>query len=114
MTNFTISDLEDCRVRIDELDLRLLELLNERTKVVERIGAIKRSLTLPIYEPKREEQVLSNVLEHNQGPLSPEAVRRVFERIMDEMRTLQKTKMLEAQNTGQNPAAPGAAALNRG
>ena len=91
------ADLDECRELIDALDLRLLELLNERTKVVERIGEIKRSLTLPIYEPKREDQVLANVLQHNQGPLSPEAVRRVFERIMDEMRTLQKTKMIEAQ-----------------
>jgi chorismate mutase len=100
MSQFSMDDLEECRVRIDAIDVRLLDLLNERTRIVERIGAIKRSLTLPIYEPKREDTVIANVLEHNQGPLPPEAVRRVFERIMDEMRTLQKMKMLEAQAKG--------------
>lgn len=97
MSAFTKDDLDECRVRIDAIDVRLIELLNERTKIVEQIGAIKRSLTLPIYEPKREDQVLANVLEHNTGPLPEDAVRRVFERIMDEMRNLQKMKILEGR-----------------
>jgi chorismate mutase-like protein len=107
MSQFSREDLEECRARIDELDIRLLELLNERTKIVERIGAIKRALNAPIYEPKREDDVLNNVLDHNRGPLSPDAIRRVFERIMDEMRTLQKMKMLEAQRQNSDSAASG-------
>lgn len=107
MSQFSREDLEECRERIDELDIRLLELLNERTKIVERIGAIKRALNAPIYEPKREDDVLNNVLDHNRGPLSPDAIRRVFERIMDEMRTLQKMKMLEAQRQNSDSAASG-------
>lgn len=95
MSQFRREDLDECRVRIDEIDIRLIHLLNERTRIVERIGAIKRSLALPIYEPKREDQVLANVLAHNTGPLQEDAIRRVFERIMDEMRNLQKTKMVE-------------------
>jgi chorismate mutase-like protein len=85
--------LEDCRRRIDDLDLRILELLNERTRVVERIGDIKQDLRLPIYEPKREDQVYANVTGSNHGPLPAEAVKRVFERIIDEMRTVQKLRM---------------------
>lgn len=104
---FSAKDLEECRDRIDEIDIRLLELLNERTKIVERIGAIKRALHAPIYEPKREVEVLENVLAHNRGPLAPDAVRRVFERIMDEMRTLQKMKMLEAQRQTSDATASG-------
>lgn len=107
MSKFERGDLDECRVRIDALDVRLMELLNERTKIVERIGAIKRSLTLPIYEPKREDQVLSNVLEHNEGPLPSDAVRRIFERIMDEMRNLQKSKILEEQEARQDSTASG-------
>jgi chorismate mutase-like protein len=107
MSNFSKEDLDECRVRIDAIDIRLMELLNERTKIVERIGAIKRSLTLPIYEPKREDQVLMNVLAHNAGPLPADAVRRVFERIMDEMRNLQKTKMVEATDGRRDSAASG-------
>ncbi|HSW48588.1 MAG TPA: chorismate mutase [Bryobacteraceae bacterium] len=89
--------LEDCRRRIDELDLRILDLLNERTRVVEAIGQVKRQLSLPIYEPKREDQVYANVTDHNHGPLPPEAVKRVFERIIDEMRTVQKIRMQERE-----------------
>ncbi len=85
--------LADCRLRIDSLDARLIELLNERTAIVEQIGRIKRDLDLPIYEPRREDQVYSNVLAHNQGPLDHDAVRRIFERIIDEMRQLQRLRM---------------------
>ena len=87
--------LAGCRERIDRVDLRILELLNERTRVVEEIGNIKRSLDLPIYEPKREDQVFRNVVENNPGPLPPDAVKRIFERIIDEMRTVQRNRMEE-------------------
>jgi chorismate mutase len=89
--------LEDCRRRIDELDLRILEFLNERARVVETIGQVKRLLDLPIYEPKREDQVYANLTGHNHGPLPPEAVKRVYERIIDEMRTVQKLRMQERE-----------------
>jgi chorismate mutase-like protein len=88
-----LQTLEDCRQRIDELDLRILELLNERTRAVEQIGQAKRSLELPIYEPRREDQVYENVTTHNGGPLPAEALKRIFERIIDEMRTVQKLRM---------------------
>jgi chorismate mutase-like protein len=86
--------LEEYRVRIDDVDRRLVDLLNERTRVVEDIGRVKRSAELPIYEPKREDQVFANVVDANQGPLTPEAVRRIFERIIDEMRTIQRMRMI--------------------
>lgn len=89
----SMEQLADCRVRIDAVDLKILALLNERTEIVEEIGRIKQRLTLPIYEPKREEQVFRNVISNNRGPLSGEAVKRVFERIIDEMRTVQRDKM---------------------
>jgi chorismate mutase len=95
MKRASMEDLCRCRERIDELDLRLLQLLNERTAIVEQIGRIKQELSLAVYEPKREEQVFANVLQHNHGPLSHDAVKRIFERIIDEMRTIQKEKMLE-------------------
>lgn len=87
-----LDNLADCRRRIDDLDLRILALLNERTQVVEEIGRIKQELGLPIYEPKREDDVFRNVTMHNTGPLPAEAVRRLFERIIDEMRTLQRMR----------------------
>jgi chorismate mutase len=87
-----LDDLSDCRKRIDELDVKILTLLNERTKIVEDIGRIKQALGMPIYEPKREDDVFANVTAHNQGPLPSDAVKRLFERIIDEMRTLQRMR----------------------
>jgi chorismate mutase len=90
----SMEKLAKCRERIDAIDLKLLALLNERTVVVEEIGRIKQNLTLPIYEPRREEQVFHNVTSNNGGPLTGEALKRIFERIIDEMRTVQRDRML--------------------
>lgn len=90
----TPEDLTRCRVSIDKLDLQLLDLLNQRTLIVEEIGRIKQTLQMAIYEPKRENQVFANILGHNRGPLPPDAVKRIFERIIDEMRTVQQRKIL--------------------
>ncbi|MCC6391903.1 MAG: chorismate mutase [Bryobacterales bacterium] len=81
------------RGRIDEIDRQIRDLLNQRTAVVEQIGRVKRAAALPIYEPKREDQVFRNVMESNPGPLPSDAVKRVFERIIDEMRTVQRDRM---------------------
>jgi chorismate mutase len=85
--------LYDCRSRIDAVDRRIVELLNQRTVIVEEIGRIKQTMQMPIYEPKREDQVFENVTANNSGPLTSQAVKRIFERIIDEMRVVQKTKM---------------------
>ena len=86
-------ELAKCRARIDDVDLRLVALLNERTLTVQEIGRIKQSASLPVYEPKREDRVYQNVTANNSGPLPNDAVRRVFERIMDEMRKVQRDRM---------------------
>jgi chorismate mutase len=54
-------------------------------------------MELPIYEPKREDEVFRNVTDNNGGPLANDAVRRVFERIIDEMRVVQRTRMEHAE-----------------
>jgi len=100
------SALAELRAQIDDLDLRILELLNARTRVVERIGEIKRQAELPVYEPKREDAVFRNVLEGNRGPLSGAAVRRLFERIIDEMRTLQRERMMQYEAAAANSTPP--------
>jgi chorismate mutase len=85
--------LDEFRILIDDVDRRIVELLNDRTRVVEEIGRVKRDAQLPIYEPKREDQVFANITQSNQGPLDPGAVRRIFERIIDEMRQIQRIRM---------------------
>jgi chorismate mutase len=95
-----LAQLAEYRRRIDEIDVAILHLICRRTEVVEHIGRVKRELNLPIYEPKREEDVFRNVTQNNPGPLSQDAVKRVFERIIDEMRTVQRERMLREQQPG--------------
>ena len=99
MSRFELDDLLRCRKTIDGLDLRLVEILNQRTTIVEEIGRIKRDLSVPIYEPKREDEVFANILAHNPGPLSSDALKRIFERIIDEMRNVQRLKILEGDSS---------------
>lgn len=77
------------REQIDAIDRELLTLLNQRTRVVEEIGHVKQEVQMPVYEPKREADVFRNVTANNHGPLSADALQRIFERIIDEMRSLQ-------------------------
>ena len=86
-------DLSDWRDKIDEADRKLLELLNERARYVLALVPLKKKAGIPIYEPRREEQVFENIARHNGGPLPPDAVRRIFERIIDEMRSIQRGPM---------------------
>lgn len=87
------SALDQCRAQIDVLDRQIVALLNERAKVVEVIGDVKQKSAMKVYEPRREDLVYANVLGSNAGPLRPDAVRRIYERIIDEMRTLQRDRM---------------------
>lgn len=95
-----VKALADCRDRINAIDRRLVALLNERTRIVQQIGRIKQECKMPIYEPKREDEVLRNICESNAGPMANDAARRIFERIIDEMRSLQKLQM-EATRDGE-------------
>lgn len=85
-------DIQTFRERIDEIDLGLLELLNERSRSANIIGRIKKQLGLPVYVPKREEEVLDLVRKANRGPLPDASVRGLFERIIDETRALERQK----------------------
>jgi chorismate mutase len=96
--------MEQLRARIDELDERLVELLNARAACAVQIGRIKRGLGMPIYQPAREAEVLRHVQDRGRqagGPLSPEALGRLFERIIDEGRRLERAADFEA---AQGPA----------
>ena len=84
------ADLEDLRKRIDLLDESLVRLLNSRAACALEIGRLKREMAIPIYQPEREAEVLKNVQRVNTGPLDQEAIKRLFERIIDEARHLER------------------------
>lgn len=91
-------DIEDWRAHIDAVDLKILHLLNERAGYSLAIGEIKQRRQLPIYMPEREKQIHARLEQLNQGPLSNAAVRRLFERIIDESRCLEAEHAASASN----------------
>jgi chorismate mutase len=82
--------IDDWRRRIDEIDRKLVELLNERARCAIEIGHLKRAAGLPVYQPQREQEILANAEKDNRGPLENTAIRRLFERIVDEARSLER------------------------
>lgn len=82
--------IDDWRIRIDEIDLELVRLFNERTTCAIEIGHIKKRLGLEIYSPSREAQVYANVTSANHGPLDHDAIKRMFERVIDEARRIER------------------------
>jgi chorismate mutase len=86
-------DISDWRKQIDELDRKLVELLSRRAEAAHELGKLKRNAGLPIYEPDRERLVFNNVQQANRGPLSDRDLQRVYERIIDVMRQIQKEEI---------------------
>ena len=86
-------DISDWRKQIDELDRKLVELLNQRAKAAHEIGKLKQKAGMPIYEPDREQTVFQNARRVNQGPLPDRDLQRIYERIMDIMRQIQQEEI---------------------
>ena len=83
--------LDELRDDIDRVDEVIVRLLNERARVAVEIGQLKKQLQVPIYQPDREKQVLAHVRSvASEGPLGPDAIARLFERIIDEARRLER------------------------
>jgi chorismate mutase len=86
-------NLSDWRRQIDEIDRKLVELLNQRSRCALEIGKLKQAENLPLYQPEREREVLENAERANPGPLTDAAIRRLFERIIDEARSAEREAM---------------------
>jgi chorismate mutase-like protein len=83
--------LDELRDNIDRVDEVIVRLLNERARIVCQIGQRKKEQNVPIYQPEREKLVIEHVRSIAvEGPLGPEAIARLFERIIDEARTLER------------------------
>jgi chorismate mutase-like protein len=86
-----MATLDDLRNNIDRVDEVLVRLLNERARCACEIGRLKKELGVEIYQPDREKQVLDHVRGvAAEGPLGPDAIARLFERIIDEARRLER------------------------
>jgi chorismate mutase len=87
-------DISDWRKKIDDMDRRLVALLNERAAAAVEIGRLKRNTSLPVYEPERERAVIANVQQTSSGPLTARDLAQIYERIMDVMRSIQKHEIV--------------------
>jgi chorismate mutase len=92
--------IEDWRDEIDRLDEQLVKLLNARSQCAIELGRIKRELGLAIYSPDREREVIAHVTGINPGPLDRTAVRRLFERIIDESRRIERVTVEKETKSG--------------
>jgi chorismate mutase-like protein len=103
-----MSTLEDLRRNIDRVDEVLVRLLNERARCACEIGRLKKELGVEIYQPDREKQVLDHVRGvAAEGPLGPDAIARLFERIIDEARRLERRVAQDGNATTLNEGAAG-------
>src|ERR1700679_2346807 len=108
--------IEELRIRIDELDRQLVELLSERARAAQMIGHLKAATSLPVYEPNREKIIYANVRAANKGPLPDIELTHIYERIIDVMRSLQRNELASERNAraAEHPdGAPGHAAGER-
>lgn len=85
-----VERLDGLRQRIDALDEELVRLLSLRARCALEIGRVKKDAGLDVYQPAREAEVLAHVQSINPGPLDDGAVRRLFERVIDEARRLER------------------------
>jgi len=85
-----VSTIDDLRRRIDEIDEQLVQLLSARAQCALDIGRGKKAAGMDIYQPSREAEVLEHVQRVNPGPLDDDAVKRLFERVIDEARRLER------------------------
>ena len=94
-------EIEGWRKRIDAIDGQLLALLNSRAACAVEVGRLKRRLGLAVYSPEREAWILERVVRENPGPLDPLAARRLFERVIDESRRLERLASEDAKEEGE-------------
>lgn len=83
-------DINEIRTRIDLLDDVLLRIFNERARLALEIGHLKKGLNLPVFDPAREKRVFARMKDDNPGPLDDGAIVRLFERVVDESRRLER------------------------
>jgi chorismate mutase len=90
-------NIDDWRKEIDEVDKEILKLINKRARLGLEVGVLKAKAGLPIYDREREQAVLENLCAENEGPLSCDAIIRIFRRIIQETRTVEANSITNIQ-----------------
>jgi chorismate mutase len=85
----TQEKVRELRARVDEVDRELIEALSERARIVQEIMALKAGVGAPVYDPRREEEILRSVVQRNPGPIYDSSMRDIFELILHRIRDLE-------------------------
>ena len=85
----TTNKVNELRQRVDEVDRELIEALSERARIVQEIMDLKAEVGAPVYDPRREEEILRRVAERNPGPIYDSSMRDIFELILHRIRDLE-------------------------
>lgn len=85
-------DIDAIRDEINRLDDELLKIFNQRASLALKIGEIKKEKGIPVYDPDREKRIFQRMKSLNAGPLEDEAIVRLFERVIDESRRLERIR----------------------
>ena len=90
MENTEIQErVQALRERVDEVDQDLVRALNERASIVQEIVAMKAEAGVPLFDPKREEEILQRIMQYNEGPIYDTSMREIFELILHRIRDLE-------------------------
>ncbi|MDX6381766.1 MAG: hypothetical protein QOI57_2790 [Rubrobacteraceae bacterium] len=85
----TQARIEELRNRVDQVDRELIRSLNERARIVQEMLAIKAEAGKPLFDPRREEEILRKIAEENEGPIYDSSIREIFEVILHRIRDLE-------------------------
>lgn len=87
-------ELKSLRNKIDDIDRNLVELLNKRAEVVMKIKKLKEKHDIPLYDAKREEDLMNQIIKYNKGPLYNDNIIQIFESILRNVQILEKDETL--------------------
>lgn len=90
MTSKETDPLSAFRISIDQIDSKILELLNRRTEAALQIGRLKKANNQPIYAPEREKAVIERLVKANNGPLPDKSVQQIFQSIINQVRSFEE------------------------
>jgi chorismate mutase/prephenate dehydratase len=100
----TKEQLDAYRQKIDQLDRRIVDLLQERARVVAQVGDVKRAANLPVTVPSREQQVIEKAQNlAKEGPLPAEAVGRIYQKLVEEMRNWEGARNGDSNSNSAEP-----------
>ncbi len=90
MTEHFEKTIEELRAKIDEIDVEIVRILNERAKLVLSIKDVKNQASIPLYDPRREEEIFEHISKSNRGPLYDDTLREIYDKILHTMKDLEE------------------------